>query len=78
MKEVKIYGLTTCGHCNRVKGYFDRNSVSYSFIDVKKVAGSMEEAAKLNGGKRTVPTVVIGDNVFINPDDRQLAAALAA
>jgi mycoredoxin len=60
------------------KFVLDSQGVSYEWVDIDKVPSAAEIVVELNGGYRTVPTIVFPDGrVLVEPSRRQLEAALA-
>ena len=76
MNNIKLYGADWCPDCQRAKKYLKENNIAFDFIDVDldKEATRMVEA--INKGKRIIPTVIINEKSFTNPDNSCLAAAL--
>jgi len=72
-----IYGTEWCGDCKRSKKLLDENNIAYKWIDVDFDEESKEEAAKLNGGKCKVPTIVFSDgSILIEPSNEELSKKL--
>ena len=78
--KVKMYTLSTCGHCRNAKRLLDENGVEYDFVDVdlldkdelKKV---LEEVAQYNP-QRSFPTILIGDKVIVGYRELEILEAL--
>ncbi len=69
MKKVKLFALSTCGWCKRVKRFLDKHDVDYDCADVDLLTGDekdrcMQELQKWNP-RRNFPTIVIDDDVVI-------------
>lgn len=61
------------------KHVLDSIGIAYELIDIEKVPGAAEVVQTINGGYRTVPTILFPDGrVLVEPSRRQLEAALAA
>ncbi len=65
---VKVYALSTCPWCKKVKKYLDDKNIQYDVIDVDLAQGeeqqkALEEVEKLTG-KRSFPVTVINDQVI--------------
>jgi glutaredoxin-like protein NrdH len=77
---VKLYTLSTCGHCTATKRLLDACSVAYEFTDVDLLSDK-ERAAILDGLKKvnprcTFPTIIIGDTVIIGFRENEIREAL--
>lgn len=78
--NVKMYTLSTCGHCKAAKRYLDRCTVKYEFTDVDTLSGEeraavIEDLRKLNP-KCSVPTILVGEKVIIGFDEDAIKKAL--
>ncbi len=65
---IKVYALSTCPWCKKVKKYLDDKNIQYDVIDVDLAQGedqkkALEEVEKLTG-KRSFPVTVINDEVI--------------
>jgi glutaredoxin-like protein NrdH len=79
-KPIKIYTLSTCGHCRAAKKLLSECAVTYEFIDVDLVSDDertavLEEVKKLNP-ECTFPTIIIGDQVIIGFLEKEIRQAL--
>ena len=77
---VRMYTLSTCGHCNRTKKFLNDCAVSYVYTDVDLLTGEerasiVEEINKLNP-LCSFPTIVIGDKVIIGFRENEIREAL--
>ncbi|ACX64300.1 glutaredoxin family protein [Paenibacillus sp. FSL H8-0457] len=63
-EPLKIYTIPTCSDCHHAKRYFKEQQVPYTEYDCTQNPEYPEEVRRLTG-KQIVPTIVIGDNVFI-------------
>ncbi|RJP87295.1 MAG: glutaredoxin family protein [Desulfobacteraceae bacterium] len=78
--EVKIYSLTTCGHCKATKRFLNECSVAYDFVDVDVLEGDerkaiLEDVKKLNP-KCSFPTIQIGKKVIVGFREDEIKEAL--
>ncbi|RKN81956.1 glutaredoxin family protein [Paenibacillus ginsengarvi] len=65
MKEpIKIYSIPTCSDCNYAKRYFKEHGIAYIDYNCEENVKYAEEVWNLTG-KQVVPTIVIGDKVFV-------------
>ena len=56
--DVTIYTKQGCPYCAAAKKHYGDIGVKYKEIDVHTVAGAMDKAVELAGGKRIVPVIV--------------------
>jgi mycoredoxin len=59
------------------KAVLELYGVSYAWVDIDREPNAIETILRLNGGYRTIPTIVFPDGrVLIEPSRRELEAAL--
>ena len=76
-RPITVYGTTWCGDCHRAKRVLDERGVSYTWIDVDADRAAQAVVLRLNGGLRSVPTIVFPDGtVLVEPSNRELWARL--
>jgi mycoredoxin len=74
---VLVYSMHDCADCSRSKALLRRLGVPYEEIYVEDDEGATSEVIRLNEGRRTLPTIIIGGaTVLAEPSDRDLEAAL--
>jgi glutaredoxin-like protein NrdH len=78
--KVKMYSLSTCGHCKATKKFLDDCSVQYQFTDVDLLTGD-ERSAVLEDVKKwnprcSFPTIIIGDKVIVGFKENEIREAL--
>ena len=74
-----MYSTTWCGYCMRLKRMLDREGIAYAEVNIEEDPEAAELVMRVNGGNRTVPTVVFPDGAALtNPSIDQVKAALAA
>ena len=79
-KSVKIYSLSTCGHCKQAKKFLGDCEIKYEFVDVDQLQGE-ERAAILQDVKNfnprcSFPTIIIGDTVIVGYKEAEIKEAL--
>jgi glutaredoxin-like protein NrdH len=77
---VKVYALSTCPWCKKVKQYLEDHQVDYDCIDVDLAQGeeqkkALEEVEKLTG-RRSFPVTVIGETVVQGYKEDEIERAL--
>lgn len=66
---VKLFSLSTCGHCKATKKMLDECTIKYEFTDVDMLSGEeremiIEDVKKYNP-KCTFPTIIIGNKIIV-------------
>jgi glutaredoxin-like protein NrdH len=79
-KPVKIYTLSTCGHCKATKRLLNELNVDYDYTDVDTLIGeerktAIEDVRRLNP-KISFPTIVIGDKIIVGHKENEIKEAL--
>jgi mycoredoxin len=73
-----MYTTTWCGYCRRLKSQLDSAGIAYDEVDVEQVPEAASFVEQVNGGNRTVPTVLFPDGTAAtNPSLAQVQARLA-
>jgi mycoredoxin len=74
-----MYTTDWCGFCTRLKHGLEREGIAYDEVNIERVPDAAQLVMKVNGGNRTVPTVVFADGTALtNPSVRQVMEKLAA
>ena len=78
--DIKMFTLSTCGHCKSTKKFLDACAVQYDFTDVDLLDGE-ERVAILEDIKRwnprcSFPTIIIGDRVIVGFREDEIKEAL--
>lgn len=74
---VTVYTTARCGDCKVAKATLDRAGVEYQEIDIDEDARAAEVVLAINGGYRSVPTIVLPDGrVLVEPSRVALLTAL--
>jgi mycoredoxin len=73
-----MYTTSWCGFCRRLKSQLDREGIGYVEVDIERDPSAAAIVTKVNGGDRTVPTVVYPDgSAATNPSFAEVKDALA-
>ena len=75
MEETKIivYGTEWCWDCRRSRRFFDDQKIPYQWINIDKDSQAEGEVIKINGGNRSVPTIIFPDGtILVEPSNSQL------
>lgn len=77
--SVTMYTTVWCGYCRRLKKQMERAGVDYSEVDIEADEAAARFVEQVNGGNRTVPTVLFPDgSALTNPTIAEVTAKLAA
>lgn len=72
-----MYTTSWCGYCRRLKSQLDRNGIAYDEIDIEDQPDAASIVTEVNGGNRTVPTLVFSDGTSAtNPSAAQVMQKL--
>ena len=73
--KITMYATTWCGDCRMAKRWFDAHGVAYDYINIEQDSEAAAYILKVNGGMRSVPTIVFPDgSILVEPSARELAA----
>ncbi len=76
---ITFYATPWCGDCRLAKRWFDEQGIAYDYINIDQDEQAAREVLHLNGGMRSVPTIVFPDgSILVEPSTRQLAAKYAS
>lgn len=64
--QVVMYSTSWCGGCRAAKRYFAEKGIAYEEIDIERVPGAAEKVMAWANGNKTVPTMVIGNEVVVD------------
>jgi mycoredoxin len=68
-----------CGYCVRLKAGLDREGIPFREVNIERDDAAADLVMKVNGGNRTVPTVLFRDGTALtNPSINEVKAKLAA
>ncbi len=74
-----MYSTTWCGDCRRAKRVFGARGVEYIEINIERDREAAKEVMRLNGGMRSVPTILFPDgSVLVEPSTSALENKLSA
>lgn len=76
MTEILLYGADWCPDCRRAKSYLTENNIEFKFIDVDLDEEATQKVETINNGKRIIPTVIINNKPYTNPNNAKLANIL--
>jgi mycoredoxin len=56
-----MYSTTWCGYCQRLKAQLGRAGIAYNEVDIELDPEAAAFVESVNGGNRTVPTILYPD-----------------
>ena len=72
-----MYTASRCGDCQMATAVLDRAGIDYEQIDIDRDPAAVDMVLAINGGRRTVPTIIFPDGrVLVEPSRVELLAAL--
>jgi mycoredoxin len=76
--EILVYSTAWCGACRRAMQTFANLGVPYTSVDIEEDDDAAHFVARLNGGMRSVPTIVFPDgSVLVEPSSAELETKLS-
>ena len=76
--QITVYATRWCGDCMLAKHVLKQMDIPYRLVDIDETPGAAAEVERLNGGMKSVPTILLpGGEVLVEPNRRQLEVALA-
>ena len=77
-EKIKMSVTTWCGDCRFAKRWLDAHGVPYEIINIEENEHAAEVVQRINGGNRSVPTIIFPDgSILVEPGPRELAAKFA-
>jgi mycoredoxin len=77
MNNIKVYGTRWCPDCIRAKQLLGREKVAYDWIDIEQDEAAAAYVEKVNGGFKSVPTILFPDgSTLVEPDNAALKKKL--
>ncbi len=77
MAEIKVYGAPWCPDCRRSKQFLGEQRVPYDWIDIDADAEGRRYVEELQGGGRTIPTIIFPDGShLLEPSNDEMAQKL--
>ena len=77
MADITVYGAPWCPDCKRAKRFLAEQRMPYDWVDIDESAEGMRSVEELQGGGRTIPTIVFGDGShLLEPTNEELARKL--
>jgi mycoredoxin len=75
---VTMYTTTWCGYCVRLKAGLQAAGIAFREVDIEEDSTAADYVMSVNGGNRTVPTVLLPDGgALTNPSVAEVRERLA-
>lgn len=78
--EVRLFTLSTCGHCKRVKNLMKEIGSSYKYVDVdlcsRQEKREITEFLRENDLPLSFPVVIIDDEIIIGNKEQEIIELL--
>lgn len=75
--DIVVYGTVWCPDCIRSRRLLEAKGVRYHWVDIERDPEGQRFVETVNGGKRSVPTIVFPEgDILVEPSNAQLAARL--
>jgi len=75
---VTIYSAPTCPYCRAAKEFFKEKGLAFVDRDVVNDNAAYEEMKEVSGGARSVPVIVVGDQILLGFERGRVEQALAS
>ncbi|MDE3008846.1 MAG: FAD-dependent oxidoreductase [Acidobacteriota bacterium] len=76
-QPLKVIGAAWCPDCRRAKAFLSEQRVAFEWIDLEEHPEEIELVERLNGGSRTIPTILFPDGTHLaEPGNDELAEKL--
>jgi glutaredoxin-like protein len=76
--EIICYGTRWCPDCWRARWLLDQYQIPYKWIDIDRDPEARAYVQQINGGYRSVPTIVFPDgSILVEPSHAELAEKLS-
>jgi glutaredoxin-like protein len=79
MNKILIYGTRWCPDCLRAKQFFKQHDITYEWIDIEQDKDACARIEELNGGYKSVPTILFPDgSILVEPSNAALQEKTAS
>ena len=65
--QIKMYGADWCSDCINAKNFLNSRGVNFEYIIITDNPTAIAFLERVNKGKKTIPTLVVNGEVYINP-----------
>ena len=79
VEKITMYSTAWCSDSHRARIILNKSGIEFINIDIDQTPESVETVKEINGGHRSVPTIVFPDgSVLVEPSNKELREKLAA
>lgn len=71
--KITMYGAAWCPDCRRTKEFLEKNQIDFEYINVDVSPEASAVVEGINKGKRIIPTLIINEQPYSNPQNHQLS-----
>ncbi len=76
--SVTMFSTVWCGYCRRLKAQMTREGIDFTEVDIEQQPYHADFVMSVNGGNRTVPTLLFPDgSAATNPSIHEVRARLS-
>ncbi len=74
-----MYSTSWCGYCKRLKSQLADLGIPFEEINIEETVAAAAIVERVNGGNRTVPTLVFSDgSAMTNPSAKEVVEKLSS
>ena len=74
--RVILYGADWCPDCIKSKSFLVDNKINFQYINIDENEWAIPIIEKINNGKRKIPTILINEDILVEPENEALRIAL--
>jgi mycoredoxin len=75
-QSVTMYTTSWCGYCRRLERQLEQAGIAFRKVDIEAQRDFGDRIEAVTGGYRTVPTLEIEGELFVNPSIGQVVTAV--
>ena len=68
MKRVKLYGFDDCPYCQELKGLFEGDDITFTYVDVELEENESEFNKIMKIGKTDSVPIILVHNTILSPE----------
>ena len=76
IEKITMYSTSWCADCARAKLFYEEYGIDFEEIDIESNPDAAAIVEKINGGNRSVPTIVNkfsdGESILVEPNRTEL------
>jgi ferredoxin-thioredoxin reductase catalytic subunit/glutaredoxin len=73
---ITLYGASWCGHSLRVRRFFERRGIPYTYVEVEDDPDGAQRVRDWNRGYQSTPTIDIDGRILTEPSEEELSRTL--